>query len=231
MHELSEKLVSLNKEFEDISWTHPKNIVILPIISEKMNYKHMLEIGTYMGAVPIMIKHLEKYLGIDCIKQFTLIENFDDHLMWKTEVADPLALKEVMIRKISSPVDIIIKNSLVQISENSLPCFDVIHFDSVKWQYLLIKQFNAIQKYCHKNTLFIFDDYIAEWPDVIYCVNEIVKQNNLYVIATFGPKIYVGSNESKNRILEIVSNVEFFNIRETILYGNVISSGSGLITS
>jgi hypothetical protein len=228
---IQQQISILDKEFKDISWTHPRNIVILPIVSKKLNYEHMLEIGTYMGAVPIMIKNLEKCLEMDCIKKFTLIENFEDHLMFKLEVTNSASLKTSILNNIPSTVDITIKNSLAQISTDVRPCFDIIHFDSVKWQYLLIKQFNTIKKYCHNDTLFVFDDYIAEWPDVIYCVDEIIKQNSLSVIATFGPKIYIGSESLKNKILEAVTDIELFNIRETILHGNVVSSGPELITS
>lgn len=225
--DFSDRLTKLHLEFANDSWSHPRTLVFLVVISKILDCRHFFEIGTWKGSVPIMLKRMEKWFDINQFQKITLVENFQDF-----DVNDHLASSENLLssiqQKIGMPVDIdisrIIKKPLTQI--------DAIHFDSTKWQYMLIDQFTALKKYCSTKCVFVFDDYIAEWPDVIHCVNEIITNHELTVVGTFGPKIYVTDLKNKQLILGAIQDMGYtniFNIRHSIDWGDIVSSGPDLM--
>lgn len=223
---LKEYLVNLNDSYKHIAWTHPRAILLIAVLVDHLQLKRMIEIGTWMGAVPMMLQQLQSRCGTNGLQTFDLIENFEDH---SPPIDNPMALKN-RINDAFPNLDITISQDLSSLSGS----VDLIHFDSVKWQTQLLEQFETIKEHTHSHTLFVFDDYIAEWPDVIYCVDKIKEKHGYEVIATFGPKIYLGTASLKESILDYLSTQQrllesFFNIRETIKHGLVISSGPELM--
>lgn len=224
---LNQYLGALNRELAPYAWTHPRTLILITVLSEIFNYKSFAEIGSWVGAVPVMLKKLEGFLEIDQVNDFMLIENFEDHKSMGRDfpVKDPDSLTNFIKQQVSSAVEITVQNNL----NNLRGSFDVVHFDSVKWQTELLNQFETIYQHTHDETLFVFDDYMAEWPDVIYCVNKISVERGLAIVASFGPKIYLGSPNLKDAALSWVNKSvlahRVFNVRETIQFGLVISSG------
>lgn len=225
---IPEQLKNINRQLQHISWSHPRTILLLNILSSYTNAKTFLEIGTYMASVPKIYYEIDKLLNKPTDIDFILIDNFEDHQ--NNEVCDTESLKSFVKNKHGiQRVDVF--TSL----ENVCRQIDIVHFDSVKWQYQLIDQFDSIVKYFTENTIYVFDDYIAEWPDVIHCVNHLKREHNLAVLASFGPKIYLIKRSKKDNILTqlqtntLISDFKFFDIRETIEHGPIVSSGSGLM--
>lgn len=227
--DLNQQLRRIYQQRQSISWTHPRTLVLIPFLTSYLNWNCLLEFGAWLGAVPIMLKDIELTMGLNHMNQFILIETFEDH---EGEIINADGLRQHIERNIQS-VDskIEIYKSVLDMPEHRL---DVVHFDSVKWQTELVEQFKDIQQYTHTNTMYVFDDYIAEWPDVIYCVDRIRNEYQLEVISTMGPKIFLGSPELKRQVLEIMEqhpevSPRIFNIRETIAHGPVVSSGPDLM--
>ena len=220
-------LIELYNEHKEISWTHPRTLLLLAVLTKTLKYKNFTEVGTWLGAVPIMIKKLEYYFDSDQLKDFVLIENFKDHIANKIKISDSLALQN-HINKYIPNVNINVYTDVSQINST----IDVIHFDSVKYQRDLINQFDSLKNYFTPNTLYIFDDYIAEWPDVIYCVDTIANYRNLSRVASFGPKVYLCTPQLKDYILRLISSNEelktYMDIRNTLKYGDVIGSDGNL---
>lgn len=225
---IPEQLKNINQQLQHISWSHPRTLLLLNILSSYTNAKTFLEIGTYMASVPRIYREIDKLLGKPTDIDFILIDNFEDHK--NNEVCDPKSLKAfVNTEHDIDRVDVF--TSLEKVCRQ----IDIVHFDSVKWQYQLIDQFDSLVKYFTEHTIYVFDDYIAEWPDVIHCVNHLKREHNLAVLASFGPKIYLIKRSQKDNILTqlnsdtLILDHNFFNIRETIEHGPIVSSASGLM--
>lgn len=220
-------LIQLYDEYKDQSWTHPRTLLLLAVLTKNLGYKNFVEVGTWLGAVPIMVKKIENYFNSDQLSNFVLIENFVDHVSNGLEIAD----KDSLIQHINTHIPnskVTVYNDVLEINSR----IDVIHFDSVKYQRELIAQFDQLKKYFTANTLYIFDDYIAEWSDVAYCVDVIASYNNLVVVAAFGPKIYLCSPELKQHILRLIKNNQelssYIDVRTTIKHGDVLGSNYNL---
>lgn len=225
--DLKLRLRSLNTAMINDSWTHPRTLVLLVLLAKWYNFIHFLEIGAWKGAVPIMIKSIEQWFGQDQFSRFTLIENFEDF-----HANDPLANPESLSNHIAQQLPMPTNLEIFRIIKTPDQVIDAVHFDSAKFQFMLIDQFNALFKYCSKQCVFVFDDYIAEWPDVIYCVDQIIEMHGLAVVASFGPKIYVANSSLKHNIIDTVrkNNMEsIFSIRHSIKHGEIVSSGPDLM--
>lgn len=236
MVDLKTSLIEIHEKHKKISWSHPRALIFSTVLAKYFDYHNFLEIGAWLGAVPKIISDLQQLLEIDQFNYFLLIDNFEYH---PVNIPDAETLQKIL-RDYDKKINIDVAKSdinLIGALENNLKVFvDTVHFDSVKWQTDLIVQFEMVHHYCHGNTLYIFDDYIAEWPDVIYCVDYILKKYKMKVIATFGPKIYIGTQKLKREILKYLKSLpeedpikDLFNVRETIKHGLVISSGKELM--
>ena len=229
---LKNYLQDLNQEFYHDSWTHPRTLFLLSLLIEEFKYKSFLEIGSWLGSVPVMLQNISNHLHISQLEKFVLIDNFEDHkitLPYNGTIVNAQQLHQHVTQKLLHTEVEIYENI-----SNVVGSFDIMHFDSVKWKTELITQFEQIYKSANLNAVFLFDDYIAEWPDVIYCVDCIQQKYNLEVVATFGPKIYLTNGQQKNNILnfcrarqDLVDSL--LNIRYTIKHGYVISSGPDLM--
>jgi len=220
-------LIQLYNEHKDQSWTHPRTLLLLSVLTKNLSYKNFVEIGTWLGTVPIMVKKLENYFNSDQLSNFVLIENFVDHVSNGIEIADKDSLTQHINTHIPN-IKVTVYNHVSEINSQ----IDVIHFDSVKYQRELITQFDQLKKYFTANTLYIFDDYIAEWPDVAYCVDVIASYNNLVVVAAFGPKIYLCSPQLKQHILRLIKDLQelssYIDVRTTLKHGAVLGSNYNL---
>jgi len=218
----------IHADYKDMSWTHPRTLLLLSVITDKLGFKNFTEIGTWLGAVPIMTKKLESYFGSNQLNDFVLVENFQDHVINNMKVVDGDSLTKHINDHISD-INIKVHTNISDIDTS----IDVIHFDSVKYQRDLLKQFDALRKYFTPNTLYIFDDYIAEWPDVIHCVDAIADYHSLEMIGGFGPKVYLGSKDIKEQILAVVQEREelltYLEPRHTVEHGLVIGPGRNLV--
>lgn len=229
---LREHLQELNAKFYQDSWTHPRTLLLASVMSQEFGYGSMLEIGAWMGAVPKMLDDLARYLGHKNPRDFVLIDNFMDHERVQPcsgTVTTPEQLQQYVSNDLG-PGRVQVFRDLSSLSGS----FDIMHFDSVKWRTELLEQFDQVREQATPNAVFIFDDYIAEWPDVIYCVDTVQQRHALEVVASFGPKIYLSTAEVKNQVLQLCRDRRdlarsLLNVRHTIKHGEVVSSGPDLM--
>ncbi len=227
-NDLQKYVNSLNTEYHAISYSQSSDLLLAAILIKEMGYNNFTEVGTWLGGTPIMLKKLENYFGGDRLTDLVLVENLQDHLKedsiaFEFGITSNDKLKEYIKYHISS-VNITIHNDVSQINNE----IDIVHFDSVKDHINLIYQFDLLKKYYKPTTMFIFDDYSAEWPDVMYGADLIASYNNLEQVAALGHKAYLCSPSLKEHILNLVKSSivfsQFLEVRKTFKHGELIGS-------